>query len=91
MIFSLFFFVFQQEVFLTKMIEMSFFMTKFFVGVYKLTKRLKTIRKTLPMINVVINYLSNMTFLTEVVYKFNKIQGSPSFWQNLPVYLNKKI
>ena len=40
------------------MIEMIFFVTKFVVSVYKLTKTLKTIRKTLPMIIVVINSLS---------------------------------
>ena len=50
------------------MIEMSSFVTKFFVGVYKLTKRLKTIRKRLPMIIVVINYLSNMTFFDDMLF-----------------------
>ena len=42
------------------MIEMTFLLTMFFVSVYKLTKTLKTIRKKIPMIIIVINCLSNM-------------------------------
>ena len=53
---------FQQRFLVTKMIKMTFFVTKFFVSVYKLTKTLKTIGKKLPMILIVINCLSNMVF-----------------------------
>ena len=42
------------------MIEMTFFTTKFFVSVYKLRKTIKTIKKNLPMIIIVISCLTNM-------------------------------
>ena len=76
---------------ITKLIETTFFVTKFFLSVCKLTKTLKTNRKKLSMIIIVINCLSKMTFFCRyVAKKIKTFQGSPCFWPNLPVFLNKK-
>ena len=62
------------------MIEMTFFVTKFFASVYKLKKTLKTVRNNLPMIIIVINCLSNMTFLAAMLFT-----NSRNF-RDLPVF-----